>query len=59
MFFLAEYRSKISADDRSKLSVMDEAKAAGALWRELTDDDKGPYQVKAKEERERYAKELA
>ncbi|KAG8346679.1 HMG box domain [Trypanosoma vivax] len=52
MFFSKEFRSK-----HPNLSMTEGSKAAGAAWRELSDEKKKPYEAMAQKDKERYEKE--
>ena len=58
MYFVKAKRTELLAED-PKLSVTETAKATGAEWRNLTDDDKAPYVTLATDDKARHAREMA
>jgi high mobility group protein B1 len=41
------------------MSVTEVAKEAGVRWKNLSSDDKAPYEEQAREDKERYKREMA
>ena len=58
MFFSQEKRPKIKSEN-SGATVGEVSKILGSAWRVMSDDQKAPYEAKAKEDRERYEEEMA
>jgi hypothetical protein len=56
--FSADERPKIKKDNAS-LSVADIAKVIGERWRSIGEERKRHYEEKARQEKERYDRELA
>jgi hypothetical protein len=56
--FSQDERPKIKKDNPS-LSVADIAKVIGERWRSIGDDKKRGYEERARQEKERYDKEVA
>ncbi len=56
MYFCDDRRAALKADN-PKASVGDMSKIFGAEWKELSDDDKKPYEAKAAADKSRYAQE--
>eukprot|EP00636_Phaeomonas_parva_P006006 CAMPEP_0118863380 /NCGR_PEP_ID=MMETSP1163-20130328/8271_1 /TAXON_ID=124430 /ORGANISM="Phaeomonas parva, Strain CCMP2877" /LENGTH=781 /DNA_ID=CAMNT_0006797381 /DNA_START=105 /DNA_END=2450 /DNA_ORIENTATION=+ len=57
MFFSNAKREEIKKAN-PEFSITDISKEAGRLWREMTDDEKKPYQAQADADKERYAKAM-
>lgn len=57
MFFCNSERSKIRAEQPS-LSITEVSKILGERWKELSSDDKKPFEEQAKEDKERYSEEM-
>ncbi|EAN88319.1 High mobility group protein TDP1 [Trypanosoma cruzi] len=53
-FFVSDFRKK-----HPDLSVTETSKAAGAAWKELSDEMKKPYEAMAQKDKERYQREMA
>jgi len=58
MFFCADRRESLKKQFPD-LKVTEMASKLGALWKEMNDDQKKPYQAKAEKDKERYAKAMA
>ena len=56
--FATEARSRIAAD-RPELSMTEQAKEMGALWKRMSDSEKQKYIEMAQKDRERYESEKA
>ncbi|KAI6181659.1 FACT complex subunit SSRP1 [Aphelenchoides besseyi] len=56
IIWLTENRNNIKEDG---MSMADVSKKAGQLWKEMSDADKQPYNVKAQKDKERYEREKA
>jgi len=54
MFFCAEHRPSV-VEKNPEMKFTEIAKALGAKWRELDDDDKAPFVEQAKADKERFA----
>lgn len=55
--FAAEKRPEIKAEDPS-LSITEQAKKIGSLWKDLSAEEKVPYEKIAEKDKERYLKEM-
>ncbi|PAV64448.1 hypothetical protein WR25_07035 [Diploscapter pachys] len=55
MLWFNENRSSIKKDGDA---VADTAKRAGEMWKKMSDDEKKPYEAKAKGDKERYEREM-
>ncbi|RNF08124.1 high mobility group protein [Trypanosoma rangeli] len=53
-FFASDFRKK-----NPELSVTEASKAAGAAWKELSDEMRKPYEAMADKDKERYQREMA
>jgi|EP01043_Picozoa_sp_COSAG02_P016441 hypothetical protein len=59
MFFVKAKRASLIADNPElATSVTEAAKATGALWRALTDQEKEPYLALAEADKARHAREM-
>lgn len=58
MFFANDNRQKVR-DEHPGIKFGEVGKLLGEMWKELTDKDKGPYEAKAKADKERYESEKA
>jgi len=58
MFFANDNRDKVR-EDNPGIKFGDVGKILGEKWKELTDKEKGPYEAKAKADKERYESEKA
>lgn len=58
-FYFAAARRPEIREDMGALSVTEVATLIGQKWRELTDEDKIPYEEQAGKDKARYLKELA
>lgn len=56
--FAAATRPKLKAEDPD-ISITEQAKKIGALWNELSAEEKEPYEKLAEEDKERYNNEMA
>jgi len=55
MFFLAEFREQWKKDNPDSKKVADVAKAAGEVWRGLTDGDKEKFEMQSTQDKAQYA----
>jgi len=58
MFFANEHRDKVR-EENPGIKFGDVGKLLGEKWKELTDKEKGPFEAKAKADKERYESEKA
>mmetsp|Transcript_31496 Transcript_31496/g.53154 ORF Transcript_31496/g.53154 Transcript_31496/m.53154 type:complete len:593 (-) Transcript_31496:185-1963(-) len=58
MFFSSADRKRILAGDAS-LSMVEVSKVVGTHWREMTAEQKAPYEEQARADKQRYAEEMA
>lgn len=56
-YFAADQRPALKKENPS-LTITEQATKIGALWRDLDDDAKQPYQDKAEKDKQRYTKEM-
>ena len=58
MFFNMETRPKV-VEENPGIAFGEVGKKLGAMWKSLTEDEKGPFQKKAAEDKKRYEKEVS
>ena len=56
--WLGENRSRIKTELGEDSKVQEVAKEAGRQWKEISTEDKAPFEAKSKEDRARYQKEM-
>ena len=58
MFFNMETRPKV-VEENPGIAFGEVGKKLGAMWKNLTEDEKQPYQEKAAADKKRYEREVA
>ncbi|XP_057312504.1 uncharacterized protein LOC130654018 isoform X1 [Hydractinia symbiolongicarpus] len=57
IYFVSDYRMVLKKKGKDTSRVQDVAKLCGAAWKEMSDEEKAPYQQKYQTDRDRYLKE--
>jgi hypothetical protein len=58
LFFYAEVRAELAISNPG-MAASDQGQIAGQRWKQLSSDDRAPFEQKSKQDKERHARELA